>query len=647
VVVAVCLRRTPRRDKARSRRRLLSRDLNCLSRPDVAITFSDFLTGWFELTWPKLAKAASSNITELLESALEDALGKFPTLHGEVTYTVKFGDMAPEILEVYSYQKFKGADEGALVCGHMRWDADLEMEVCVGFTSIGIDKMVLEGVGCIVAQPLMAEFPVLGGVQIFFCSPPELTLHFKGLGGVTSWSLVDNLMTKVMHETFSNMMVLPNRMPIRFAGTKLNDYPEFKNPPPKGMLRVHVLKASHLIGADYNLFSARTSDPYCSVTLSKVEWRTRTVMKTCNPQWGTPADCSDFLIYHERQTLQLAVYDESLLAGDACLGSIPPDFTVHDLLLQQRDADESIDLALDTSAVKGHDSPSHTEESSVTLKLQYFEFKPASQDGGQCSDLESPALLSVKLYHVSGIPHEHAKGIRIRVCVGKHEQVSKKSKGIHPKETFGLGSKNSRIMHSLAKDGVPVESIAKAFGLTPGVVEEIILAQSGKPCRFGWDQTIHVLVDEPSTAPVCLEIRLQEKWYPLGIRSGSITDLLAYSKLAVEDATAGGKCWRVLDHHGGVASVGVVVEVRTATRMEDAHAVSSFEVGRFGGQSTLRGTQALEQFRSRRSTALRQSSERSNSVSSLASAPEVNADKPRLRRSERIHLNERKSLSLS
>lgn len=459
-------------------------------------------------------------------------------------------------------------------------------------------------------------------------------------------------MTKVMHETFSNMMVLPNRMVMRFAKTKLNDYPEFKNPPPMGMLRVHVLEANDLIGADFRLFSERTSDPYCIITLSKKEWRTRTIKTTCDPKWGGPEDRNDFLIYHERQALQLAVYDEILLGGDSFLGSMPPDFTVHDLLIQQRDhGDGSIELSLDTSAVEGDKSPSEWHHSSVCLKLQYFEFGLASQEGSFQSKLAAPTLLSVKLYHITGIPQERARGIRIRVRIGNHQEESKKSKAVHPKEFHGFGLQQSKIMRSLAKDGTPHESIAKAFGLTPEIVEEVIHAQSGLPRRFGWDETIHLLVDEPMTALACVEIRLQDKWLALGQYRRSVMELVAFSQslVDVEHARCGGKPWPVLDYPGGTVSVGVSVELRTATPMDDDTAVKSFELGRFGGQSTQKGAQELKEFRSRKSLEFRENSRKlsnTNLASACTGSSELDSmveranedtafpEKPRLRRLE-------------
>lgn len=243
------------------------------------------------------------------------------------------------------------------------------------------------------------------------------------------------------------------------------------------------------------------------------------------------------------------------------------------------------------------------------------------------SDLSAPALLSVKIYHMSGISRERGRGNYVRVRVGyndssgvqwKNEQVSKKSRGIHPKEKFGFGIKQSKIMCRLAEDGTPVETIARAFKLDASIVEEVISAQSGENQRFGWDEAIHSLIHEPLEAVISVDILIQDKWYPLGLNRAPLLEFLEFSEsfdTGRLDADRGrfhtdelvsvsaasddlDKPWHVLDYNGGreTVTVGLDVEIRTAVAMDERAAVASFELGRLGGPATKRGGQALQEF---------------------------------------------------
>jgi len=182
-------------------------------------------------------------------------------------------------------------------------------------------------------------------------------------------------------------------------------------------------------------------------------------------------------------------------------------------------------------------------------------------------------------------------------------------------------------MHKLYEGGASVDAIASAYDLTTVIVDEVISVQSGTPTRFGWYETLHMLVDDPENAIACLEMeppkgaksrsilpvpRLTSRpvlssprlaspgsndWLPLGHDEGRLTQVLNSIMDADKDAgPGGGKLCNVLEYPGGGVSVGIAMKLTPATPMTNSKAICRFELGRFGGEDTRRGAEQLERF---------------------------------------------------
>lgn len=608
------------------------------------MTFSDFMTGWCELIWPKLAAAASAIVNEKLETAIEEAASHFKGLTGEIRYSVNFGNVAPSFDKIYSFKKQGIEDDGIEICGHMRWEADMEMTLAVGPVSIGINHMTLEGEGCVVATPLLPKDPIVGGMQLYFVNTPELKLSTTGMG---SWTGVSSLLGKVAEAAFTRMMVLPHRMSVRFANTRILDTAEYKNPPPIGMLRIRLKEARDLPAADANLFSAATSDPYCYFSFGGKNWRSRTIKKNLNPVWEGPNDCCDFFVYHERQILQLAVYDDDMLSKDDYLGSLPPVYTVQHLVEKQKHhgASEWLDLELDTTRTEAIDGKEH--RSIVTLKVAYFTFESfklmdsTSPIRGEAFRKEVPSMISVKIYHAAVATEDPGKRsytdpsllavkgavIRLRVVqpgqANEPDAVTKKGKGIHPKEVVGFGAKQSAIMHNLYTsfkdddqdtDESTILQIANAFKLHPDIAEEVVRVQeTGKPMRVGWDETLYTLVYEPTAARVGLEIYLKGRWHAIGQALCPLEDFLEHFRYqenprSMTKDRAGSfdigqdndNYYSVVDWPGSQLRIGISVALHDAKYLEPVEAWYRFRLGRLGGDGTKKGSERVESFIQRR-----------------------------------------------
>lgn len=544
---------------------------------DTRMTFSDFMTGFFQLVWPKMGVAAAKIVDEKFSQALDDAIKTLPALNGKVSYHVQFGDSAPKIDAVHSYRKHVGSDVGIEICGELRWEASVDMKVRVGPMLIGVNRVSLRGTGCIVVKPLLDREPVIGGLQIFFCDMPALDLGLTGLGGITAWSLVSDGMVTLMNEAFRKMMVLPSRLSVRFANTYVNDMPSFKNPPPIGIFRVRLVDARDLVAMDWSLRGRLTSDPYCIFRVGNADRRSRTIFKTCQPDWDTDEDVFDFHVFHERQLLQVDLYDhDTMKMKDASLGSLPKRYTVFQLLQRQEiDGPVAIRLPVDTSGVtKKGETP---VQSTIAMK---FEYSDLVRRRGCGLPFTVPFVVNAKIYHVSGLQPDDAKGAIIRLRTSAGEECSKRCRGVHPKDVIGFGKRQAEVMVRLHEEGVKVDAIAAAYSLPPQIVEEVVAVSQGEFRRFGWDETLTMLVDDSQDMKAQLEICIQNQWLAVGDgpiqldrHMGSRKDPAEASRLqrqlTEEKGPGGGECWRIPDYAGGKAIVGVSISVWVKRAMDD------------------------------------------------------------------------------
>lgn len=85
---------------------------------------------------------------------------------------------------------------------------------------------------------------------------------------------------------------------------------------------VSVLRAEGLRGADRNLLSSASSDPYCIVSIPgkrKSTWRTKTIFKNLNPEWNEEDEMQE---YQAGDNLEFTVFDYDVADADDLLGQV-------------------------------------------------------------------------------------------------------------------------------------------------------------------------------------------------------------------------------------------------------------------------------------------------------------------------------------
>ncbi|CAK0836031.1 unnamed protein product [Prorocentrum cordatum] len=221
-----------------------------------------------------------------------------------------------------------------------------------------------------------------------------------------------------------------------------------------------------------------------------------------------------------------------------------------------------------------------------------------------------------------------AKGLVLRLSVTGQEEpsVSRSSHSIHPKDHFGFGIRQSKIMHQLYMRGTPTETIAEVYGLEKAVVDETIAVESGvfdarHPRRFGWDEAMHVLISNPGETRMCLEMCEpfnHDRWHPLEHCEGTLEQVVA-AMAGLKKGPGGGRQCRVRGGPLDGAAVGASVQLTPAEPQTAGAAVRAFDLlGRLGGDATRLGAAMKQELE-------RQVSPRSEPMVPLAQPPRAPA----------------------
>jgi len=348
--------------------------------------------------WPKVNKAISKMMRDpdLISPNLP------AVLRGLNPRFVKFdlGQEIPRFLKVEVWEAPCQAKDvkirGAEIHLDMVFESqDLDIELACGPAKASITKLRLKGELVLRLDPLVKKMPIVGGVAAYFLHSPEVAVEFGGvahgvekLANKALCALHEGGMQRTIQKMIESSLVLPNMIGVSLAkDEEMVDSAMVKWAKPVGMVRVSGMRARGLTGVDWHLFENKTSDPYVRMNLSAEEWTSSTVMKSCNPQWQSPEDTHDFLVYDREQQLRIEVHDWGMMKFYDVIGRAKPLLVVE--LLEQ--SGKEIPLYRGKADLEA-EAPGE-ECGSIQLDFQWLNITPErmSPDG---------AVVSVKLDEV-------------------------------------------------------------------------------------------------------------------------------------------------------------------------------------------------------------------------------------------------------
>ena len=226
------------------------------------------------------------------------------------------GQVPPRITGIKVYDKNTSRKE-IIMDLDLIFASDCDIKFSVKNVKAKIGDFSLRGLLRVVFKPLVTEIPLIGGVQVYFLSPPEINFDLGGVANFLDVPGLSNIIRNVVVEQIGNFVVLPNKITVPLAAGVGQQ--ELKCPSPSGVLRVRLFKAEKLAKKDIGILGMGKSDPYATLSVGSRRVKSERIDNTVNPEWDNFV--GDFPIEVVRgQELLLELFDHDDNKEDEPLG---------------------------------------------------------------------------------------------------------------------------------------------------------------------------------------------------------------------------------------------------------------------------------------------------------------------------------------
>lgn len=265
--------------------------------------------------WPFVGDYVKDLITESIEPSIRSSLPAY--LQSFKFERIDLGDQPPRIGGVKVYKENVSRNE-VIMDIELFYSGDCNFKVKVKGFKAGIKELQIHGHLRVVMRPLNKEMPLVGGVTVFFLSPPAIDFTLTNLGQVLEVPGLNDLLKKAVSDQVAALMVLPNKYSLRLQEHVSTHSLRYSLP--CGVLRLEVVAAKDLIKADIGMLGMGKSDPYAIITVGAQEFRTQVISNTVNPKWNYFCEAVVYQIHGT--TLDIEVMDEDQSSKDDFLGRV-------------------------------------------------------------------------------------------------------------------------------------------------------------------------------------------------------------------------------------------------------------------------------------------------------------------------------------
>jgi len=276
---------------------------------------AEWINSIIQQLWPNVGHYTRKVIAESVEPAVKGALEGYG-LSGFRFDKVVLGQVPPRITGIKVYDKNTSRKE-IIMDLDLIFASDCDIKFSVKNVKAKIGDFSLRGLLRVVLKPLVSEIPLVGGVQVYFLSPPEINFDLGGVANFLDVPGLSNIIRNVVVEQIGNFIVLPNKITVPLA-TGVSQQ-ELKCPSPSGVLRVRLFKAEKLAKKDIGILGMGKSDPYATLSVGSRRVKSDRIDNTVNPEWSNFV--GDFPIEVVRgQELLLELFDHDDNSEDEPLG---------------------------------------------------------------------------------------------------------------------------------------------------------------------------------------------------------------------------------------------------------------------------------------------------------------------------------------
>ena len=288
--------------------------------PGMKITLPEgleWMTAMLEVMWPSIKVYVEKTFRE----SLQDMTSQMVEWYGITCQIEEFdlGDSSPGFGPI-SARKVKGIDGkedgGVEINLGITYRSDMTLKMNTSAGVIGIQNLDFLGTLFIWLRPFVDEMPLVGGIEFAFVNPPTLELDYTGFTGrVLELAGLKGKVRSYVNDFLASWMLVPNMISIPMHPSV--DVAKLKCPPPEGIMRLHVVGAVNLPGADWG----GGVDPYIEIRVGAQCFKTKTVRNSKCPVWN---ETHDFLVYNQEQWVSINVYDSDHVTSDDVIGRYAP-----------------------------------------------------------------------------------------------------------------------------------------------------------------------------------------------------------------------------------------------------------------------------------------------------------------------------------
>jgi len=265
--------------------------------------------------WPNVGHYTRKIIVESVEPAVKSALEGYG-LSGFRFERVVLGQIPPRITGIKVYDKNVSRKE-IIMDADIVFASDCDIKFALGpKIKAKIMDFSLRGLVRIVFKPIVNEIPLIGGVQVYFLTPPDIDFDLGGVANAFDVPGLSNIIRKIVLEQIGYFMVLPHKFTMPLIESV--DNAVLRCPDSAGVLRVRLHGASELMKKDVGLMGTGKSDPYATITVGAKTVETKRINNTVNPKWNHVAEFPIEVV--KGQQLTLEVFDHDDPGDDEFLG---------------------------------------------------------------------------------------------------------------------------------------------------------------------------------------------------------------------------------------------------------------------------------------------------------------------------------------
>lgn len=275
---------------------------------------AEWINSIIQQLWSNVGHYTRKIISDSVEPAVKSALDGYG-LGGFKFEKVVLGRIPPRVTGIKVYEKNTARDE-IIMDLDLVFASDCDIKFSLKKISAKIGDFSLRGLLRVVFKPLISDVPLVGGVQVYFLTSPEIDFDLGGVANALDAPGLSNIIRKIVLEQLGHFMVLPNKITVPLSDKVANR--DLKCPDYAGVLRVNLIKADKLMKKDVGVLGMGKSDPYATLEVGSRSDKTKIIKNTISPEWFHTTDFPIEVV--KGQQLSIEVYDHDDPGDDEFLG---------------------------------------------------------------------------------------------------------------------------------------------------------------------------------------------------------------------------------------------------------------------------------------------------------------------------------------